>query len=420
MERYEKYKDSGVAWIGEIPEHWDIVRLKYRTINMDSKRVPLRADDRGNKGPYPYYGATGIIDYVDEYIFEGTNVLVGEDGAPFFIPNRDVAFIAEGKYWVNNHAHILGCSSSIIPEVLKHMLNIVDYSAHISGSTRDKLTQTEMNDINLIEIPISEQTAIAAYLDTKTTQIDQLIANKQRLIELLKEERTAIINQAVTKGLDPTVPMKTSGIEWLGDIPAHWEIKKLKYVATKIGDGLHGTPIYNSNGQYYFINGNNLGAQSIEVNWNTNTVSREEYEKYKLSLNENTVLVSLNGTIGNLSFYNGEPIVLSKSVGYLCLASNVCERQYIYHALQSKYVRTYFDLSLAGSTISNLSLNTMRNLKIAYPPNLGEQCEIAKFITDKHLSITSTINRINHEIQLLQEYRTTLISEVVTGKVKVV
>ena len=172
---------------------------------------------------YPYYGANGVIDYVEDYIFESEHILIGEDGSPFFDKTREVSLLASGKFWVNNHCHILkNIGTSFQARFIVYCLNSVadqELNRYITGSTRDKLTQA---DLNRIKIPIptyQEQTQIAAFLDRKTGQIDELIRIKERRIELLQEQRTALINQAVTKGLDPNVEMKPSGVEWIGEIP---------------------------------------------------------------------------------------------------------------------------------------------------------------------------------------------------------
>jgi len=194
-----KMKDSGIEWLGEIPEGWTVRRLKYVAQNFDNVRVPLSAEERGQvEGSCPYYGATGIIDYVNDYLFDGEYLLIGEDGAPFFSENEDVAFIAKGKFWVNNHAHILKTYENSDIRFIMHSLNCVDYKEYITGSTRDKLTQSDLSCIVIPLPPLLEQQAIANFLDQKTVRIDELIKKNERLIELLKEYRQALISNVVT------------------------------------------------------------------------------------------------------------------------------------------------------------------------------------------------------------------------------
>ena len=215
MKRYPEYKESGVEWIGKIPSHWQTAAIKYLTTNLDGKRIPLSGEFRADqKRIYPYYGASGIIDYVEDYIFEGEHILIGEDGAPFFDKTRDVSLLVSGKFWVNNHCHILKNVDTSEPRFIVHCLNSVDYFEYITGSTRDKLTQADLNRVKIPLPSYQEQTQIADFLDYKAGKIDELLRIKERQIELLHEQRTTLINQAVTKGLDPNVEMKPSG--WSG------------------------------------------------------------------------------------------------------------------------------------------------------------------------------------------------------------
>ena len=196
-------KPSGVEWIGQIPSYWQTATVKYLTENLDGKRIPLSSEVRADqKQIYPYYGANGVIDYVEDYIFEGEYILIGEDGAPFFDKKREVSLLVSGKFWVNNHCHILKSVGTSNARFIVHCLNSVEYFEYITGSTRDKLTQA---DLNRIKIPIPsylEQAQIADFLDCKTTQIDELISAERRKIELLKEYRQSLISEVVTGKID--------------------------------------------------------------------------------------------------------------------------------------------------------------------------------------------------------------------------
>ena len=196
-------KPSGVEWIGQIPSYWQTATVKYLTENLDGKRIPLSSEVRADqKQIYPYYGANGVIDYVEDYIFEGEYILIGEDGAPFFDKKREVSLLVSGKFWVNNHCHILKSVGTSDARFIVHCLNSVEYFEYITGSTRDKLTQA---DLNRIKIPIPsylEQTQIADFLDHKTKQIDELIAAEHQKIELLKEYRQSLISEVVTGKID--------------------------------------------------------------------------------------------------------------------------------------------------------------------------------------------------------------------------
>ncbi len=196
-------KYSGVHWLGGIPAHWEIKRLKHITTCLDGRRVPLNSEQRSEmQGEYPYWGANSIVDRIDRWLFDEDLVLLGEDGAPFFDPTRAVAFSVSGKIWVNNHAHILRPSQGINSRFLAEALNTVDYRAFIDGSTRDKLTQGDMNHIPIQHPPFPEQLSIAAFLDRETTRLDTLASKARYHIEKLREYRTALISAAVTGKID--------------------------------------------------------------------------------------------------------------------------------------------------------------------------------------------------------------------------
>lgn len=192
-------KDSGMDEIGKVPEHWVIRRVKDEFINLDYKRVPISGEIRGNmKNPvYDYYGASGVIDKVEQYIFDEPLILIGEDGANLLMRGSPLAFIARGKYWVNNHAHILKPKKGNL-EFLCHLLESLDYTKFVSGAAQPKLTSSALNDVFLVIPPIPEQNSIADYLNQKTNQINTIIQSINTQVEKLKELRKTLINDVVT------------------------------------------------------------------------------------------------------------------------------------------------------------------------------------------------------------------------------
>lgn len=196
-------KPSGIDWLGDIPEHWVAPHLRYLTRCLDGKRVPLNAVQRGTmQGEVPYWGATRVIDLVSGWLFDEPLVLLGEDGAPFYEPGRDVAFFVSGKVWVNNHAHVLRCGPRLVPRYLVYALNCVDYTGLVSGSTRDKLTQQSMGSIPIQLPPIAEQVAIVRYIDEETSDLNLAAGRANCQIELLREYRTRLVADVVTGKLD--------------------------------------------------------------------------------------------------------------------------------------------------------------------------------------------------------------------------
>ena len=197
-----KMKPSGIAWIGDVPEQWDVKPLRYLFDNLDNKRIPLSSEERGGLDKiYPYYGASGIIDYVDDYIYDETLILVAEDGANLLSRSTPLAFRAEGKYWVNNHAHILRPKYNVT-SYWENLLQIFDFTPYVSGSAQPKLTGDNLGSFQLPVPPLPEQQAIAKYLDIETGKIDVLIGKAEAAVEKLKEYRTALISATVTGKID--------------------------------------------------------------------------------------------------------------------------------------------------------------------------------------------------------------------------
>ena len=196
-------KPSGVEWIGEIPKHWTISKVKHEFKSLDNLRIPLNSETRGNMElkVYDYYGASGIIDKVENYIFDEPLILIGEDGANLYLRSTPLAFKATGKYWVNNHAHVLKPKYGNI-DYLTNMLESLDYTHYITGAAQPKLTSEHLMNITVIIPPPFEQTQIADFLNNKTQQIDELITTEQRKIELLKEYGQSLISEAVTGKID--------------------------------------------------------------------------------------------------------------------------------------------------------------------------------------------------------------------------
>ena len=197
-----RLKPSGVEWLGDVPEHWEVRRLSSVIQCLDGRRIPLNSEERADRqGEYPYWGANGVLDHLDRWLFDEPLVLLGEDGAPFFASNKRVAFSVSGRLWVNNHAHVLR-PTGIHQEFLSHLLNVTDYAAFIDGSTRDKLTQGDMRDIPVLLPPTEEQAAIVRHIRTETAGLEELTAKVEQATERLHEHRTALITAAVTGKID--------------------------------------------------------------------------------------------------------------------------------------------------------------------------------------------------------------------------
>lgn len=436
MNHYDTYKPSGIDWIGDVPSHWEVKKIKYSC---------------------KFYGRIGFRGYTQADLVEeseGAITLSPSNMKEMDLDFRKCSYLSWKKYYESPEiivrpgdvllvktASVGKCSyvsfmpkeCTINPQILvlkehKDYSKFIAYLFHTPigqsyldcnkvGSTIPTISEEKIGKFEFAFPPLSEQEAIAAYLDKRCGEIDKVITTQERRIELLREMKQSIITRAVTKGINPNAPMKDSGVEWIGEVPEHWEVMPLKYLSSKIGDGLHGTPKYDSNGVAYFINGNNLKTVCIKFNENTYKVDETEYKKYRVKLSTRTLLISLNGTIGNVSYYQNEKIILSKSAGYIDLNIDV-NKTFIRYFLLSKAARNQYFASLAGTTIGNLSLETLRNLKLSIPP-LVEQQSIVAYIEKKTKALDAAITKAQREVELLRELKQATITEVVTGKRKV-
>ena len=304
---------------------------------------------------------------------------------------------------------------------LFHTIQFADEFYKWGHGIVDDLWTTNWQDMKHIDIPVptlDEQKVIADYLNKAIPEIDALHTDIEKQIETLEEYKKSIITEAVTKGLDPDVEMKDSGIELIGQIPNEWKISRLGWISKKIGDGIHGTVTFeDGETNFYFINGNNIKKRNIAIKDNTQRITERIYNTYKTNLTTHTILISLNGTIGNLAFYNNENVLLGKSVGFIELKEEY-NREYIYYLLQANYIKTIFELSFAGTTINNLSLQTLRKTNVLLPPKT-EQKKIVKYLDKKCAEIDGAIEEKKEQLDTLEQYKKSVIYEYVTGKKEV-
>lgn len=431
---YETYKPSGIEWIGDVPEEWEIKRLK----DVLEEKLMYGANEVGDDEDESNPRYIRITDFDENGelrsdTFKSLPLNIAKD---YLLKSGDILFARSGatvgKTFQFKNYNGLACFAGYLIKASPNETRITsDYlfyytqceayenwkNSIFNKATIENIGADKYQFLKVTIPPKSEQLAIANYLDDQTQKIDRLIANKKAQAEKLKELRQIEINNAVTKGLNPNAEMKDSGIEWLGKIPKHWEVKRLKDLVNRIGDGIHSTPNYVDNSDIYFVNGNNLIQGEIKIFDNTDCIDEDEYSKYKLDFSIGTLLISINGTIGNLAFYNGEKIVLGKSAAYIDFTTKL-HNFFLYFFLQSYMVSNIFELSFSGTTIKNLSLFTLRNLRVFLPP-INEQIEIANYLQQRTAANDKLIKNIEAQIEKLQELRKIKIYEAVTGKIKV-
>jgi len=439
MKKYPKYKDSGIEWIGIVPKHWQLKRVDWE---FDYLKSVISKSDFKNEEVF-YYSIPSIQLHGDGLYENGDNIDSNKillNGNELLIsklnPRKETIILTEPK-----KIKIIG-STEFIPLVTNTCNKKFSYYLFLSHQTKEQICacvqsvtkshqRARPEDImkmwNIFP-PYDEQKQIANYLDQKTKQIDTLIEKKQKLIELLKEKRSAIINQAVTKGLDPNVPMKDSGIEWLGEIPEHWKIKRIKYLlkAQKgaLKTGPFGSQLKNSeldvNGKIKVYNQRNV--LDIDFESGDEFINEIKFNELKdFEIQEDDILITSRGTIGKCAIF---PKGKQKGVLHPCLIRMQINQKIALNEWVIAYINesSYFNenvlLNSNATTIDVIYGNTLREVVIPTPPR-DEQRIILDYIFKAVNNVNEAINNNDQLIEKLKEYRTTLISEVVTGKIDV-
>lgn len=424
MKKYDSYKDSGIEWIGEIPSHWEVGRFKYayKFVNekseLDLPKIGLEhieswtgrliQNDTEFDGDGPCFRKNDILfgklrPYLAKvYLASFTGKAIGD----FFVFRPEPHILPK-------YGHRLMLSQNFI--------EITNSSTF--GSKMPRVSPDFISDLDTIIPPFTEQTAIAAYLDHKTTEIDELIAGKKRLLELYEEEKTALINQAVTKGLNPDAPMKDSGIEWLGEIPEHWEVKRLKYVLEEVIGG--GTPSTNNplywNGEIPWISAKDV-KQDVIVSSQDFITDKAVSESSTNFFEDNRIVIVVRSGILKHTFpvaINKIPISINQDLKAL-KPKPFLQIEFLFWKLKghSKDILTY--CKKMGATVDSIEMAYLLDFPFTFSPEIEEQKSIIRYIETETARIDDKIANTEKLIDLLTEYRTALISEVVTGKIKVV
>ena len=409
MQRYDTYKDSGVKWLGEIPSHWEMRKMKFSFEERSQKgfpNLPLLAATQN-------HGVIRKTDYENRTVeaTKSLDTLKLVEIGDFVISLRsfqggiELCYekgIISPAYTILRPTHItagyfkhLG-KSPIFIQLLKSMVTGIREGQNIDyGKLRE----------NLLPIPpIAEQTAIANYLDTATAKIDAAIAQQQKMIDLLNERKQIIINRAVTKGLNPNAKMKDSGVEWIGEVPEEWEVRRLKYLLRQIA-----VPSSSLN---------KIGLENIESGTGKFIKTNSEYEGNGIQFEKGDILY------GKLRPYLKKVFLAEESgnaVGdfFVFRPNDIVEGKYMQLVLLSQTLTNEINSSTYGAKMPRVSIDFMGGLNIPLP-SLIEQKVIVESIHKDCKPIDDAISAANNQISLLQERKQIIINEVVTGKVKVV
>lgn len=414
------YKDSGVEWIGEIPEEWKVIPLKYITKCKDSQRIPIDVTKREH-GRFPYWGAGSITDYVSSYIFDEELVLLGEDAAPFLDKKRDVAFLVNDKIWVNNHIHVLKANKNLNASYLRHCLNITQYEEFIFGSVIPKLTQTDMKKIPVTLPPLAEQQRIADFLDTKCGILDRTIDAVSRQIEDLEKYKKALITKTVTKGIckkgEPERAMKDSGVEWIGEVPEEWSVKPFKALAGMKGSSEYtARDIVDEGEGAILLSPSNINDNELNLSKRT-YISQKKYDKSTTKIQRGDLLFTKTASVGKCVIYDSDEPAMPNP--QLVVLKNIkCLPKFLYYSMVSDVMQAPTKMYVYGSVIPTISQLNLGRIKIPVP-SPEEQQQIADYLDEKCKNIDNRVQKRKQQLEWLKEYKKSLIFDYVTGKKRI-
>ena len=433
--RYPAYKDSGVEWLGEVPEDWDVNRLKFvarvNPITLGEDTDPdyiLRYIDIGN------LDSNGRIIDSEELRFDNApsrarRLVTHGDTIISTVRTylRAIGFIEEPpeNLIVSTGFTVLRPGLDIMPEFLFRLIQssvfVEKVVANSEGVAYPAINPGKLASFSIWLPPASEQVAIIAYLERETAKIDALIGKREQLIELLKEKRAALISHAVTKGLDPTVKMKDSGVEWLREVPEGWIVKRLKY-ACQVNPSKSELADLSAETQVSFLPMELVGEDGMLSLGETRTIE-QVWEGYTYFRDKDVIVAKItpcfengkgalcNNLFNGIGFGTTELYVLRAKEG-------ICPK-YIYYLTKSRPFRALGAAMMHGTAgQQRVPDDFVKDFRLGFP-SINEQQAIADFLDRETAKIDALINKIREGIEKLKEYRTALISAAVTGKIDV-
>jgi type I restriction enzyme, S subunit len=436
---YPAYKESGVEWLGKIPAHWEPKRLKtvafVQLSNVDKKSLegqePVRlcnyVDVYYNEritGNLEFMAATATPEQIRRFALRAGDVLITKDSESW----TDIAVpavVAEdlpGVLCGYHLAHIRPgeqCDGAFLNRSFAAIGPRDQFQVAANGITRFGLGGDAIRSGLFAMPPLGEQRAIAEFLDRETARIDALVAKKERLIELLQEKRTALITRAVTKGLDPNVPMKDSGVEWLGEIPVHWEVKPFTKCVVEKSDYRGKTPAKVPSG-VFLVTARNVRMGLIDYECSQEFVAENEYDDImRRGLpKKGDILFTTEAPLGNVALVDREDVALAQRIIRFRMNAVRFDSRFTLFAMMSNYFQVQLATLSTGSTAEGLKASKLPMLRLVSPP-LSEQYAIAASLERDTAKIDGLVANIRKAIERLKELRTGLISAAVTGKIDV-
>ncbi|HAA1581148.1 TPA_asm: restriction endonuclease subunit S [Campylobacter jejuni] len=421
----KNFKESGIEWLGEIPEHWEVVKINkivtfvngYAFENFDFNpifEIPVIriGDMQKEKILYDNCLKTKEKEKLKQFLISNNDILIALSGAT----TGKIAFCnTDNKAYINQRVAIVRSKLKLV----KYYFLTRGFSLLIelacNGSAQPNISTKEIGEFKIPLPPLKEQEQIANFLDEKCEQIANFIEKKEKLISLLKEQKQAFINETITKGLDKNINFKDSGIEWLGEIPQHWKLVRLGLIL-KTSSGTtpdSGNDKYYKGGQIVWINSGDLNDGFLKDSKRKITQDAlDDYSVLKIFDKDSLIIAMYGATIGKTAILkvnacvNQACCVLEKSAWYNTF--------YLFY-LFNRYKKELISMGSGGGQ-PNISQDIIKNLKIPLPP-LKEQEQIANFLDEKCEKIDLLIEKTKKQIKLIKEYKTTLINQAVCGRI---
>lgn len=424
MSKYTNYIETGIEWLNEIPSHWDKIRLRYLCdITTGSRDTVDREDD----GQYPFFVRSKAVERISTYSYDGEAILTAGDG--------DICKIwhhVNEKFDFHQRVYMLYNFKKINGRFLFYYISenfYYDVFKLSAKNTVDSLRLPMFLNFPIAVPPLEEQTQIAQYLDHQTAIIDQLILQKEKLIELLKEKRQAVINEAVTKGINPNAKMKDSGIEWLGEVPEEWQVIKLKFLIDKLESGVS----VNSENVPIEIDSSERGVLKTSCVFNysfipeeNKKVVQEEFDRVQCPVRGNSIIISRMNTpelVGASGYVDRDypSLYLPDRLWQTVFNDNIeLDVEFLSFVLKSEAYRNIYGIIATGTSPSmkNISQNSFLDLPVALP-DVKTQNDIKIYLKEFDIKTSISLNALVDSIGKLKEYRQSIISEAVTGKIDI-
>jgi type I restriction enzyme, S subunit len=419
MRRYPAYRESGVDWLGEVPEVWGVVPIKR--IGFLQSGNTITAERIEETGAYPVFGGNGLRGYTDQFTHEGEYALIGRQGALCGNINY-----GNGQFWASEHAIVVHQRKPFVTRWLGEVLRAMNLGQYSTSAAQPGVAVEMINELPIPLPPLAEQTAIAAFLDRETGKIDALVAEQRRLIELLREKRQATISHAVTRGLNPAAPLKPSGVDWLGDVPEGWEVVRLRRIIKRIEQGFSPDCFsYPASPDEWGVLKTGCVNRGIYNEAENKALPPEVEPRPELSVQRGDVLMSrasgspeLIGSVAFVADTQGK-IMLSDKIFRLTFLRHV-QPQFVVLAMGSTPIRAQIINAISGGEgmANNLPQAEIKEFWIAFPP-LEEQTAIVAFLAEQTARLDTLTTTAESAISLLLERRAALISAAVTGKIDV-